>query len=31
MNHGTTLGHQGFAEKTLRELDALAEPTGADA
>ena len=23
--------HQGFAAKTLAELDALAEPTGADA
>jgi hypothetical protein len=31
MNHKTTLGHQGFAAKTLPELDALAEPTGADA
>jgi hypothetical protein len=31
MNHKTTLGHQGFAAKTLPELDALAEPTGANA
>ena len=31
MNHKTTLGHQGFAAKTLPELDALAEPIGADA
>jgi hypothetical protein len=31
MNHRTTLGHQGFAAKTLPELDTLAEPTGGDA
>jgi hypothetical protein len=32
MNHRTTLGHQGFAAKTLPELDALAsEATPEDA
>ena len=29
--HKTTLGHQGYANRALAELDALAEPTGADA